>query len=376
MNHSVPAAAVAACLALFAGCGKPPAPDVEAPSRPVRTVITQASPGEELRRFPGQVRAIQQAELSFRVSGQLQEIRAREGDLVEAGDVIARLDPTDYETVVADREASYDNARRNFQRARELVEGGSISRLDYDRTEATFRSAEAALEQAQNNLAYTTLRAPFAGRVAERLVDNFEEVQAKQPVFFLQDARRLEVVIDLPASILRAVRGDGVQRAQDARKAGEALISAWATFDDHPELELPLSVREVATRADPDTQTYRATLAMEPPRTFTVLPGMTADVAVDFSALMGGEATCWVPARAVQADAALEPRVWVLDDATMTVSAQPVETGRLAGDQIEIVAGLAGGEEIVAVGAPYLAEGMRVTRLPRREQAEPRPGDV
>ena len=131
----------------------------------------------------------------------------------------------------------------------------------------------------------------------------------------------------------------------------------------------------MATRADAATQTYRVTFSMPPPKAFTVLPGMTADVAVDFSPLLSGDQVFWLPAQAVQADASLAPQVWVYDSASGTVSARPVETGRLADDRIQVTSGLAGGEEIVAVGAPYLSEGMRVRPLPQLEQAEPRPGD-
>ena len=72
----------------------------------------------------------------------------REGDLVEAGEVLARLDPTDYELVLEDRQATYDNARSNFERGRGLITDGNISRMDYDRMEANFRTSSAALSKA------------------------------------------------------------------------------------------------------------------------------------------------------------------------------------------------------------------------------------
>jgi len=371
---------VLSCLPLalaLAACGeRGDGAPAETAARPVRTIIVGDSAGSELRRFPGRVEATQQAELSFRVAGQLREVRVREGDRVEAGSVIARLDPTDYETALADRQATFDNAERNYRRASELVESGSISRLDYDRMEAQFRSAEAALEQARNNLAYTELRAPFTGRIAQRLVENFEEVQARQPVFYLQGDQQLDVIIDLPETIIRQVRrGDAVETDEDVASSDAARVQAWATFSDYPELKLPLTLREVATRADAATQTYRVTFSMPPPKAFTVLPGMSADVAVDFSPLLSGDQVFWLPAQAVQADASLAAQVWIYDSASGTVSARPVETGRLADDRIQVTSGLAGGEEIVAVGAPYLSEGMRVRPLPQLEQAEPRPGD-
>jgi multidrug efflux pump subunit AcrA (membrane-fusion protein) len=102
---------------------------------------------------------------------------------------------------------------------------------------------------------------------------------------------------------------------------------------------------------------------------------MTATVSLDLSGLVSVDSVKWVPAQAVQADAGLEPRVWLLDPAAMTVSPRKVSIGRLSGSMLEITEGLVGGEEIVAVGAPYLAEGMRVTRMAEREQAAPRAGD-
>ena len=89
--------------------------------------------------------------------------------------------------MVYEDKATFDNTQSNFERAKELVADGNISRMDYDRMEANFRSASAALSQAEKDLEYTVLTSPFRGRVAERKVENFEEVQAKQTVFSLQN---------------------------------------------------------------------------------------------------------------------------------------------------------------------------------------------
>jgi RND family efflux transporter MFP subunit len=136
-------------------------------------------------------------------------------------------------------------------------------------------------------------------------------------------------------------------------------VRALVSFEDHADIRYALDLKEIATRADKDTQTFRVTFSMPQPEEFTVLPGMTAEVELDFTGMLNETASTWVPARAVQADAELGPRVWVLDPDSMTVSSRPVEAGRLAGDMIEILTGLAGGEEIVAAGAAYLSERMR-----------------
>lgn len=344
-------------------------------SRPVKIFTVEGGTSEAIRSFPGRVDATQRAELAFRVGGQLQELLIKEGDLVQEGQVLARLDPTDYKIVMEDRQASFDNAARNFERGKELIVDGNISRLDYDRMEANYRTASAALTAAEQDLEYTVLTAPFTGRIARRQVENFEEVLARQTVIWLQNIEELDIIIDLPESVVRSVRGQ--VRSEGDIRSGETVgtVLAYAQFEGRSDEHFPLRPKEIATKADDQTQTFRATFTMDAPLDFPALPGMTANVIMDLTAVVTKDAVKWVPARAVQADSGMEPRVWVLDGESMTVSSRPVEVGRMSGRSIQVFSGLEGGEEIVSVGAPYLAEGMRVTRMKLTEQAQPRADD-
>ena len=377
-SYVAPIALITVLAGLLSACGKEEAPIEPPASRPVKTYTVDGGTAQAVRRFPATVDASQRAEMSFRVAGQLQEIAVREGDLVAQGALIAKLDPTDYQIVLDDRRATFDNAERNFVRGKELIVDGNISRIDYDRMEANYRTTEAALTQAKKDLEYTEMRAPFAGRVARRMVENFEEVLAKQTVFYLQDNNSLDVIINLPESLVRSVRGNSsVEDFEDieAIDNDRNKLPAWVSFDNKAETQFPLEIKEIATKADDQTQTYRVTFTMQSPKDFTVLPGMTASVAVDFANVVVTDGARWVPVRSVQGDTGLESRVWVLDVDDMTVSSRPVTIGRMSEGRIEVTSGLQGGEEIVAVGAPYLAEGMRVTRMVKAEQAEPRADD-
>lgn len=368
-------AAVSLLAGGLAGCGaelsEPPPPA----SRPVKIYTVAGGSSDSVRSFPGRIDATQRAELAFRVSGQLQQVLVKEGDLVEKGQVLARLDPTDFEIVLEDRQASFDNAQRNFERGKELITDGNISRIDYDRMEADFRTASAALTQARQDLDYTVLTAPFTGRIARRAAENFEEVLARQTVIWLQNIDELDVVIDLPESVVRSVQSRTDREA--SLRSGEVAgtVRAFAQFEGRSERRFSLRPKEIATKADEQTQTFRTTFTMDAPIDFTALPGMTVNVMLDLSAVVQKDLVKWVPVRAVQADAGLEARVWVLDPDSMTVSARAVTIGRMSGRSIQVTSGLEGGEEIVAVGAPYLAEGMRVTRMARTEQAVPREDD-
>ncbi|MAT91476.1 MAG: efflux transporter periplasmic adaptor subunit [Halioglobus sp.] len=359
---------------LLAACGDAVEEAPAETARPVKLFTVAGGATDAMRTYPGRVDASQRAELAFRVPGKLQELPVREGDLVEEGQVLAKLDPTEYALIVEDRQARFDKAQRNFNRGKELVAEGNISRLDFDRMEAEFRSASAALSQARKDLEYTELVSPFTGRIAERAVENFEEVLAKQTVITLQNIEQLDVVIDLPESVVRGIRG-AFRKASVGTSASEPAARASARFEGHNNESFPLQTKELATKADAQTQTYRATFTMAAPDNFPVLPGMTATVALDLSELTSADAVKWVPQRAVQASNELQPRVWLLDAQSMTVKPRPVELGRVSGDMIEIRDGLDGGEEIVAVGAAYLAEGMPVTRMAASEQAVPRADD-
>ena len=339
--------------------------------RPVKTFVVSGGESDLVRSFPGRIEASKRAEIGFRVPGTVADILVNEGDGVAEGQVLARIDPTDYEIVLRDRQATFDNAERNFERASELIGSGNISRLDYDQMEADFRTASAAMAAAKQDLIYTTLKAPFSGRIAKRHVERFEEVVAKQIVFSLQQIDSLDVKLDLPESLVRSIRMEQDEQPRDARDR----IRAWAEFEGIPGERFPLDIKEVATKADPKTQTFEVTLTMPNPERFVVLPGMTATVTADFSRSSVVREVQFVPATAVVADSDLNARVWVLDPQTMTVSSRPVQVATMVGDQIQVTRGLAGGEEIVAVGASYMAEGMQVTRLAETEQAEPRPDD-
>jgi RND family efflux transporter MFP subunit len=368
-------AAAGLMLLVLAACGNGETTAPPPLTRPVKTFIVEGGSADAMRTFPGRVDASQRAELAFRVPGHLQEILVKEGDVVEKDQILARLDPADYELIYEDKKATFDNTQSNFTRAKELVADGNISRMDYDRMEANFRSASAALSQAEKDLEYTVLTSPFRGRVAERLVENFEEVQAKQTVFSLQNTARLDIIIDVPESVVRMVRGGAGEERSMVKGDMPRPTNAYAQFEGRPDETFPLHPKEIATKANEQTQTFRATFTMESPTNFTVLPGMTTTVILDLTKLMPEDLVKRVPVRAVQGDSGLKSRVWILDPQTMTVSGREVTIGRMTGSMVQITDGLSGGEEIVSVGAPYLAEGMQVTRMKVTEQAVPREGD-
>lgn len=337
-------------------------------SRPVKTMIVEDPIAGGIRRFPARIDANKRADLSFRVSGEVKELLIKEGDRVDKGQVAAKLDPRDYQIVVDDRKATYDKARKNFHRAKELIGKGHISKADYDRLEAEFKNARATLEKARQDLEYTVLKTPFKGVIAKRHIEQFEEIRPMQPVLELQNIDELEVKFSVPESIVRSLRSSGKNRDLVRNR-----IKVYATFAGLAGQRYPLTFKELATKADPNTQTYQVTYTMQRPDGATVLPGMTATVVVDLSEVPRSEEPVFLlPATAVVGDFKLEPHIWVVDEQSMTVKSQPVKVGQMSGEQIEVLNGVTPGMRVVTAGAAFLVDDMKINLLPEREEAEPR----
>jgi RND family efflux transporter MFP subunit len=341
-----------ACL-LIIGCDKQ---EQEAPEiiRPVQMMTIGAASAGGVREFPGQVRAAEEIELSFEVSGRIIELNAREGSTVARGALVAALDPLDFEAG-RDRELARLNEKRaDFQRNQALYERDAISLRDLEVVRRQFEVAEANLRQAEKALGDTRLYAPFDGKIAGRLVENRENIQAKQPVVAFHDDSSLEIRASFPETDFLRIRDLGT--VQDMTKQLKPTVEISAVSGS----KIDAWVKEIRTTADPVTRTYDVVLGFDPPAGTSVTSGMTARLTITLSATEGA---LLIPSAAVISDSEHQSRVWVYDEATGAVHAQKVVAGNLIGDEIEILSGLEDGLTIAILGASNLTEGMKVRPL-------------
>ena len=150
-----------------------------APAVSVYSIKSQAI--GKYREFVARTEAFKEANLRARVEGELIEREFREGSRVEAGQVLFKIDPAAYEAALSaakadlsSRVSGQENAKRNLKRANDLINDGYISQSDFDKlttedsqAKSAVKSAEAALEKAELDLSYTTITAPFSGRVGK-----------------------------------------------------------------------------------------------------------------------------------------------------------------------------------------------------------------
>ncbi len=326
--------------------------------RPVKTIKLGGEVGSNMRRFPARVYASKRAEMGFRVSGKVIALKVKDGDFVRKDDVLAQLDPSDFKLAVNDRQAKFDSAQANYNRGKKLVKDGFISKVDFDKLESQFKSARADLARARNDLTYTVLKAPFDGRVAKRYIENYEQVLGKQKVFSIQSRDSLDVKFAVPESLMVRLKNKRTMLSEQDKKEHPFVFARFAG----DEKRYPLYFKEVATSANEQTRTFEVTFTMETPKDITLLPGMTAEVEADLSAIHEQQAGVFmVPLSVVFSDPAGADRklVWVVGD-DMILKAQEVQTGQLINDQIEIRQGLQGNERLVTAGVHYLHEGQKV----------------
>ena len=256
-------------LSLIA-CSEPEQQVKEEPIRPVKLFNIGHDSQINIRSFPAEVVANQGSYLAFRVNGELIEFPVLAGEHVEKGDLLAKLDPEDFQLQFDERKARYELAKSQLRRIEQLFEKKITSQSELDQATANMQIAESAFKIAETNLEYSELRAPFAGTVAKVFVKNFENIQAKQNILRLETRDLMDVEIQVPEKIV-------------ARFKKGTDYHPTVKFDGFEDKEYTLDIKEWDTQADPATLTYKVVFSLPVPEDFNLLAGMTGRVLIDLS---------------------------------------------------------------------------------------------
>ncbi|WP_432797942.1 efflux RND transporter periplasmic adaptor subunit [Poriferisphaera sp. WC338] len=343
-----------AILALLFFNPKPKPEPRQQAIRPAK-LLTLGSPTEaNIVNFPGRVKAGQSVDLAFQVTGQIIELPIKQGDEVKQGDLIAQLDPRDFQNNVAKAQATLTEKQTILDQIRQLVERNAATNVELTNALAAQQIAMAQLQIEQKALDDTTLRAPFAGLVARKYVDNFQNIQAKQTIISLQNVSDVEIIVDIPEAIV----------AKSQRDEQPPRIDA--TFDFLPGRTFPLTMKEYQSEANPITQTYEVTLTMPAPKDVLILPGMSASVDVYPTDETQSDLGFAVPIAAVFKEKD-QSYVWLVNPDNNEVSKQPVTVGKLSDQNAIITEGLSSGNTIVTSGASQLNPGQMIRPFNAKE---------
>lgn len=248
-------------------------------------------------------------------------------------------------------ETSLRVAQENYHAAIQTLEQSTVGRdEEVQANEAEVRSLEGRVVEADIQLDDTTLRAPYDGVIAQRFVEQGQNVSARQPVIKFQDVNEVTIALDIPESVM----------ISDLRSAD--IVKLQASFGAAPGIQFPVHITEIAQRADPVTQTFRVRVAMQSPSTLNLLPGMTATVGLTYRrALVLGNQVL-VPSTALFQENSGQQIVWVIAP-DGSVLRRPIKTGSVTGGSVEILEGVLPGDRIATAGVSFIREGMKVKDL-------------
>jgi membrane fusion protein, multidrug efflux system len=320
----------------------------------VHTEIVQPQDGQASLTLTGEVQARYRADLSFRVSGRVLERLVDIGAHVNAGDLLARLDPAEQQAdfdaataAVAAAEAQLRVAQATFDRQSNLLSSGFTTRVAYDQAQEQLRTAQSTLESANAELGRTRealgdteLHARAAGVITARSLEVGQVVQAAQSVFTLAQDGERDAVFDIPESMFLGDMEGGC--------VSLALVSG-------PHVTGVGYVREISPAVDAKSFTVRVKVAIQNPP-----PAMTLGSAIAGTAGTKSATEITLPWTALTAVGS-KPAVWIVDPKTKTGSLKPVTVGAYEAGAVLIKGGLEAGDRVVIDGGKLLSSGQPVT---------------
>jgi len=351
------ALAAAALSLLIAACGEEPVEAPEEVARPVKIIAFGGGGEGATLEYSGTIAAAQRSDMGFEVPGRVTEFLVSAGEMVEEGQALARLDPEDYQAELDKAVANRNAANADRSRYQQAFDENAVTQQDLDVAKRNLDVAEANLRSARKAMSDTELKAPFAGVVAQKLVNDFANVQAKEPILVLEDDSSLEIDVNVPERDWAQAKPNLTLEERSARAKPRVRITAI------PDRTFPARAKEIDTTADPVTRTYNVTFSFAKPTDIIVRPGMTAAIILSLPSDVTNDemsAGTAVPSAAVRSDEAGNAFVWRVGD-DMRVSKQLVEVGELSGDSVRILDGLQPGMRIAASGVHNLREGMLVS---------------
>ncbi len=336
-------------LALMAAIG---CQEVERPEiiRPVRVIQLEPVAGFRGGWLPGRAEATTELNLGFEVAGTILERPVNKGDNVRQGQLLARLDPRDFQNEIKSAVAQRNRDQAYRSRIAEALKSKAVARQDLDDADARLEQSRALVKIKRKALEDSHIYAPFDGSISWTYKEVGQRVQAKENVLRLLDISQIEFTVDVPETMIAEVPN---------------IYDVIVTFDAYPDRRIPARIKEIGTEASAATRTYPVTLIFDQPDDIDILPGMAGRVMEDESTVVEaeGDPEFLLPLCAFFTTDGDNHKVWVVDEATMTISAHAVTRGRLS-DKGQYVKGLKEGMQVVTAGVSRLREGQKVTIAP------------
>lgn len=313
--------------------------------RPVQVITLTDQQLQNSKQFTGVLEATKTASLSFKVPGTIEAILVKTGDKVDKGQVIARLDPHDYQVTVVELEArlaeanaAHQLAKVELDRVSQAIADDAISEVNLDRAQSGYQRSLAMvqvvtqnLQKANDALDYTELKAPFNGVIGLQTQQTFEQTSPGAGLFSLHQPNELKAIIDVPENLIGNLTLS--QKASVTWHGNNQPINAYLT--------------EMNTLADPIKQTYQAQFVLDKNQQ-SALPGKSVSVTINLNASTD---TFCVPLASLKGEGELQS-VYVIENEKVTERVVEVES--VHSNRVCISGALQAGDSIVTAGVHYL----------------------
>lgn len=300
-----------------------------------------------LSRATGSLEPLRRVSPGTKILGRVERVAAREGDRVEKGALLARLESRDLEAAVHQAEAAVrmaeaqlENARAQRDRIEDLHGRGSATDKNLEDATAGYRVAEAAVDQARANVAaarvtlsYTEIRSPLSGWVVEKHAEAGDMAGPGAPLFTLEDLSRVKVDVQVPEADVVGLEEGAPARLEILGRHYEAVVD------------------RVVPAGDPASRTFSVKLVLDNPDG-VLKSGMYAQA----SFTRGERQALRVPESALVARGQLEGLFVAGDDGLLRL--RWIKAGRRDAGRVEILSGLEPGERFVVAPPPGLEDGV------------------
>jgi membrane fusion protein (multidrug efflux system) len=335
---------VVASAALASGCGVGEASiAVEAPPTAMVPVVTaQPFRGEAVALNGGTVNLVADSEAAViaKVQGEVTEILVEEGDVVKAGQILARLDKDRLSLELAQAVADLNRLKQEYRRNVALHERGLVSEGAFENLRYDMEALDAAYRLAQLELDYSEIRAPIDGVISERLIKVGNTLLSGDPVFRITDGNSLIAYLYVPQSDLYHF---------DVSQPAELFLDAL------PGESFGAEILRISPRIDPKTGTFKVTLSVDQ-GDGSLRAGMFGRVRVAYEI---HEDALLVPSEAVLAEDS-DSAVYVVEDGV--ARRRTISVGLSSAAGIEVLSGLDGSENVIVVGQASVKDGTPVSR--------------
>ncbi len=284
----------------------------------------------------GRVTSDHRVSISSRISGYIRELRVREGDSVQEGQVLVQVDPVDAKQALIQAKADLADAEADLQRYDELLKAGAVTSQQAEKAQLRYKVVKSQVEQARNQLSYAEIRSPVAGVVVEKRLSQGDLAAPGIAILTLED----------PTSLLveTYVSERFVSRIHEGDQVDIKIASLERTFQG--------VVRQVVQAADPVSHQFLVKTAL--PAAAEIHPGMYAQTGFH----IGQRQALVVPKTAIVSRSGLDG-VYLLNEESVA-QYRLLRLGEAQGANIEVLAGLREGDVVAWRGNPVLKSGMKV----------------